>query len=123
MKQELTERQSRVYEAIKSHIKQHGYAPTVRELMRTLEIKSPNGVVCHLDALKKKGWINGTPHKSRAITLVESPETLPTVDGSESEDFGDFFADGNKVVKHPGGVFAVFNAAGEAIGTIRRVSP
>ncbi|MEC7679717.1 MAG: transcriptional repressor LexA, partial [Planctomycetota bacterium] len=34
--------------------------------------KSPNGVMCHLRALERKGLIRRSPNKSRAIELTES---------------------------------------------------
>ena len=42
-------------------------------------IKSPNGVMCHLKALQKKGLIHREPNMSRAIQLLEdSPTGHPT---------------------------------------------
>src|SRR5262249_19127267 len=37
------------------------------------EIKSPNGVMCHLKALQKKGLIHREPNMSRAIQLLDDP--------------------------------------------------
>ena len=51
----LTERQSEVYEMIRSLIVKRGYGPTVREIGDQFGIKSPNGVMCHLRALERKG--------------------------------------------------------------------
>ena len=46
--------------------------PTVREIGEQFGIKSPNGVMCHLRALERKGLIRRSPNKSRAIELTES---------------------------------------------------
>lgn len=56
-----------------------GYGPTVREIGAGFKIKSPNGVMCHLKALEKKGLITRESHMSRAIQLSESLSkmTLP----------------------------------------------
>jgi repressor LexA len=52
-----------------------GYGPTVREIGQQFEIRSPNGVMCHLKALEKKGLINREPNMSRAIMLTtDQPE-------------------------------------------------
>jgi repressor LexA len=51
----LTERQQAVYEFIRTKIRGRGYGPTVREIGLEFGISSPNGVVCHLKALEKKG--------------------------------------------------------------------
>ncbi|WP_146522694.1 transcriptional repressor LexA [Stieleria varia] len=68
---QLTERQREVYELIRGLILTRGYGPTVREIGEQFGIKSPNGVMCHLRALEKKGLIVRSPNKSRAIELTE----------------------------------------------------
>lgn len=67
---QLTERQREIYEFIKSKIDSRGYGPTVREIGTHFDIKSPNGVMCHLKALEKKGFINRQGFSARAIQLV-----------------------------------------------------
>jgi len=77
---QLTKRQREVYEFIRDKIHHRGYGPTVREIGAEFDIKSPNGVMCHLKALEKKGLITREPNMSRAITLTEEPaheEGLP----------------------------------------------
>ncbi len=67
----LTERQQSVYDMIRSLIVDRGYGPTVREIGDHFGIKSPNGVMCHLRALERKGLIRRSPNKSRAIELTQ----------------------------------------------------
>jgi repressor LexA len=67
--EQLTERQREVYEFIRDKIVNRGYGPTVREIGAEFNISSPNGVMCHLKALEKKGLIKRSPNKSRAIEL------------------------------------------------------
>lgn len=69
---QLTKRQAAVYEFIRDKIVNRGYGPTVREIGERFEISSPNGVMCHLKALEKKGMIRRSPNKSRAIELTRS---------------------------------------------------
>jgi repressor LexA len=69
----LTERQLEVYEFIREKIRGRGYGPTVREIGEEFDISSPNGVVCHLKALEKKGLITREPNMSRAIQLAAEP--------------------------------------------------
>lgn len=69
----LTERQQEVYEFIRDKIRGRGYGPTVREIASEFGILSPNGVVCHLKALEKKGLITREPNMSRAIQLSAEP--------------------------------------------------
>jgi repressor LexA len=68
---QLTDRQRDIYEFIRSKIQGRGYGPTVREIGEAFEIKSPNGVMCHLKALEKKGIIKREEHAARAIQLVD----------------------------------------------------
>jgi repressor LexA len=68
---QLTSRQKEVYEFIRDKIRSRGYGPTVREIGEYFEISSPNGVMCHLKALEKKGIISREPNMSRAIQLTE----------------------------------------------------
>lgn len=69
----LTKRQRAVYEFIRDKIRNRGYGPTVREIGDFFEISSPNGVMCHLKALEKKGLISREKNRSRAIQLLEEP--------------------------------------------------
>jgi repressor LexA len=69
----LTEKQQAVYEFIRDKIRSRGYGPTVREIGQNFGIVSPNGVVCHLKALEKKGLITREANLSRAIQLAMEP--------------------------------------------------
>jgi repressor LexA len=103
----LTKRQREVYEFIREKIRSRGYGPTVREIGQQFHISSPNGVMCHLKALEKKGLINREPNMSRAIMLatesLERNDGLPlagtiaaghlheAVEDNERIDFGELF--------------------------------
>ena len=76
---QLTPRQCEVYKFIREKIRNRGYGPTVREIGDKFKISSPNGVMCHLKALEKKGLIEREPNMSRAITL-----STESADGSIS---------------------------------------
>jgi repressor LexA len=76
MFENLTERQMEVYEFIRDKIRNRGYGPTVREIGKEFDIASPNGVVCHLKALEKKGIISRESNLSRAIQMVAEPVEL-----------------------------------------------
>ena len=72
---QLTRRQREVYEFIREKIRSRGYGPTVREIGRHFNIRSPNGVMCHLRALERKGLITREPNMSRAIMLTGEAAT------------------------------------------------
>ncbi len=67
----LTNQQQLIYTFIRDQIVSRGYGPTVREIGEHMNIKSPNGVICHLQALERKGVISRQANKSRAIELTE----------------------------------------------------
>ena len=67
---QLTDRQREIYEFIREKIENRGYGPTVREIGEGFDIQSPNGVMCHLNALVKKGLILRKGRSARAIQLV-----------------------------------------------------
>ena len=69
----LTKKQKLVYEFVRDKIRNRGYGPTVREIGDHFKIRSPNGVMCHLKALEKKGFIAREKNRSRAIHLKEEP--------------------------------------------------
>ncbi|MDE0734840.1 MAG: transcriptional repressor LexA [Pirellulaceae bacterium] len=75
--QTLTQRQRAVYEMIRDKIVNRGYGPTVREIGEHFGINSPNGVMCHLKAIEKKGLIRRRPNKSRAIELTQEESMEP----------------------------------------------
>lgn len=70
MKHPLTERQQSIYDFIQDYQCTHGFSPKIREIQDSFDIKSVNGVIKHLHALEKKGWIqrDNTP---RGISLLE----------------------------------------------------
>lgn len=68
---QLTDRQKQIYEFIREKIEKRGYGPTVREIGQAFDISSPNGVMCHLKALEKKGLIKREVFSARAIQLTD----------------------------------------------------
>lgn len=70
MNRPLTKQQQAVYDYIRERMLTRGYGPTVREIGEHMNIKSPNGVMCHLRALERKGMILRAANKSRAIELT-----------------------------------------------------
>jgi repressor LexA len=107
---QLTDRQRDIYAFIRDKIEGRGYGPTVREIGQGFDIRSPNGVMCHLKALEKKGLIKRVGFSARAITLVDhrsGSTSLPLLGtvaaGSPTQaiaqdehlDFKDMFGDPN----------------------------
>lgn len=66
----LTRRQAEVLQAVDRLISANGYSPTFREVGDEVGIVSLNGVSDHLRALKKKGWVDWIPMKSRTLRIL-----------------------------------------------------
>ncbi len=66
---ELTEKELRVYQFVKSCIERDGYAPVVRDICRALGIRSTSTVHGYLHRLESKGYLQMTSKKSRALRL------------------------------------------------------
>jgi repressor LexA len=75
----LTKRQREIYEFLRDKIINRGYGPTVREIGLQFNIRSPNGVMCHLKALERKGLISREQNMSRAIQLSDAPQNRLSV--------------------------------------------
>jgi repressor LexA len=75
---QLTSRQAAVFDFIKDKVQARGYGPTVREIGEHFRISSPNGVMCHLRALEKKGLLRRVRKKDRAIAraIELAPEIM-----------------------------------------------
>ena len=59
---DLTPRQQQIYDWILAYFRRHLHGPTIREVQAGVGIKSPNGVVINLDALRRKGMITRRPN-------------------------------------------------------------
>lgn len=75
----LTPKQQLIYDFIVDKIRTRGYGPTVREIGKGFDIKSPNGVMCHLKALVDKNKIIREPNMSRAISVVDKNAMEPGI--------------------------------------------
>jgi repressor LexA len=67
---EPTDRQRAVYDWVVDYCESHGYSPSIRELMAAFGFKSPNGAMCHLHPLRKKGWVTWSNRHCRTIRPI-----------------------------------------------------
>ena len=72
MNDNLTPKQSEVYDYVKAAMREKGYCPTVREICLAVGLTSTSSVHAHLNTLERKGYIRRNPLKPRTIELVES---------------------------------------------------
>jgi hypothetical protein len=118
----LTPKQELIYNFIRKHIEGKGFPPSIRDICEEFSISSPNGVMCHLKALEKKGFIDRvTKHnnkqraQARGITIpgvsaggfslplrgvVAAGRAIEAMDTDDRLEFRDLFdKDGLYVVK------------------------
>ena len=75
MKTEVTKRQQRVLDTIVRLTAKTGVPPTFRDLMEPLGISSPNGILTHLRALRKKGLVTWNEMHCRTLRIVPQPQS------------------------------------------------
>ena len=71
LQERLTAKQQKVFDYIRKRIEGEGSGPSIREIADEFGFKSPNGVMCHLKALEKKGLIHRKNNRSRSIMLTD----------------------------------------------------
>lgn len=67
----LTKRQEDVLQFIAEYISNYSYPPTYQEIADAFGIASKHGVVRHLEALNRKGYIEKTDTTARSIRIVD----------------------------------------------------
>ncbi len=65
-----TDKQQRVLDYVKEQIKKDGYAPSVRDICKALDLKSTSTVHGYLTRLEKKGLIQKAALKPRTLRIV-----------------------------------------------------
>jgi len=70
----ITARQEQVLEIITRYINEYGYPPTLRDIGKQLSVSGTLGVMKHLDALEKKGYLRRQEGSSRGISLCSQAQ-------------------------------------------------
>ncbi len=71
---QATDKQQKVLDYVKEQIKREGYAPSVREICKALDLKSTSTVHGYLSRLEKKGLIQKAALKPRTLRIVDEQE-------------------------------------------------
>lgn len=74
MTERSNNRQSQIYNFIKSQIKQKGYPPSVREICTAVGLRSTSTVHSYLEKLERRGFIKRDATKSRTIEVIEKSQ-------------------------------------------------
>lgn len=74
----LTQRQAQVYSFIQEHQRREGVIPTLQEICQHFRFKSVNAAREHLRLIERKGLLQRSPGRPRAIKLaIRLPEPSP----------------------------------------------
>lgn len=112
-----TPRQQAILNFIRKHVEQRGFSPSYREIGEMFDISSPNGVACHLRALRRKGLLESVEGLSRTLRpaghstgstalplmgMVAAGSPRSAVELCEVAEFADLFSSGNICLRNDG---------------------
>lgn len=73
----LTPKQRRIYDFITSFLEKKSYAPSLEEIAKHFHLNSVSTVHQYIETLQKKGFLNKTDHKQRAIEPIIDYVEIP----------------------------------------------
>lgn len=75
-----TKKQAQTLEFIKTFISEHGYSPSYREIMNSLNYNSVATVALHVNSLLKRGHLRKRDRSARSLEVIESAQDkkIPT---------------------------------------------
>jgi repressor LexA len=75
----LSPKRKTILDFIASFVREKGYAPSVRDIVKGCGISSSSVAQYHLDVLKRQGYIRRDPEIPRSITLTYGKQGVTTV--------------------------------------------
>jgi len=69
-RERATKKQQELLEFVDSFIREHGYGPSYREVMKGLGYKSVSTVATHIDGLISKGYLHRRDNSPRSLEVV-----------------------------------------------------
>jgi repressor LexA len=70
----LTPAQKELYDWLVEYIRTTQHAPSIRQMMKAMNLRSPAPVQSRLERLRNKGYIDWTDGKARTIRILHQPE-------------------------------------------------
>jgi repressor LexA len=68
---ELTKAQQELYDWLVDYIREHQHAPSIRQMMQAMDLKSPAPIQSRLEHLRNKGFIEWAEGKARTIKILK----------------------------------------------------
>lgn len=69
----LTHAQHELYDWLVDYIHNHQYAPSIRQMMKAMNLRSPAPIQSRLERLRSKGYIDWTEGKARTLRILHHP--------------------------------------------------
>ena len=71
MASDLTEAQQELFDWLKSYIKDFRHSPSIRQMMKAMDLKSPAPIQSRLKHLQEKGYITWQEGRARTLQLAD----------------------------------------------------
>tara|TARA_B100000886_G_scaffold130889_1_gene88240 strand:- start:2583 stop:3194 length:612 start_codon:yes stop_codon:yes gene_type:complete len=71
MGSDLTEAQKELFDWLKSYIKDFRHSPSIRQMMKAMDLKSPAPIQSRLKHLQEKGYISWQEGRARTLQLAD----------------------------------------------------
>jgi repressor LexA len=69
----LTQAQKELYDWLIEYISETQHAPSIRQMMRAMDLRSPAPIQSRLERLRTKGYIDWTEGKARTLRILHRP--------------------------------------------------
>ena len=73
----LTTAQQELYDWLVTYIRENRHSPSIRQMMRAMNLKSPAPVQSRLEHLRNKNYIDWTEGKARTIRILQDAQGVP----------------------------------------------
>ena len=77
----LTPAQKELYDWLVEYIKSTQHPPSIRQMMKAMNLRSPAPVQSRLERLRNKGYIDWIDGKARTIRILHQPEKGLSIEG------------------------------------------
>ena len=78
----LTPAQKELYDWLIEYIRSTQHAPSIRQMMKAMNLRSPAPVQSRLERLRNKGYIDWTDGKARTLRILHQPEKGLSIEGA-----------------------------------------
>ena len=134
----LTPAQKQLYDWLVAYINENHYPPSIRQMMKAMNLRSPAPVQSRLERLREKGYVDWIDGKARTLRIVQPPTSgltilgaiaagglvEPFTDETQTFDWSDFQGNDNYyALQFKGNSMEAESIADGDVAILRRVAP